>query len=410
MRDGDMTYRPRDVAGRIQTPDVDATQTIPPEESQKASDVGQVRRDGDTTYRPRDFVDDIVRQIPPKNIGAATSEDETPAAVTVQRGEKGAENGSECGPTWMVSSAIVLFALLISAVTVKFTFLLREAFELPVVLRELALVGIVFVFLVLLYSVIALVKALKKLPKIEQAANKDSSGKRISERERRRLLERYVNEALASDPKGYEEELGQTGCAKKIKNLLDGKSLDNGEWMKAFGQIVTMQDDAADKRIRSRYIKVFLKTGASPWKIIDAVAVMYHSVGLALDIAKIYRRRVTRFQAFRLAAEGLVAIAISSVAQEGAEKVFEVCGGLVHETVVSKFLKGIMAKASEGALNAVFVCRLGNRLKSRFRPIVEKLPPPMSHKTKMWKVLVIVFLIVALLIVAGSLSFRFYKG
>ena len=406
-----MTCRPRDSVGGIPKTDVGATEPIPPEEGQTTSEVGQVRRDDDKTYRPRDdFVDDNTRQIPPKNTVVPTSENEASVAVAAQRGEKGAENGTECGPTWMVSSAIVLFALLISAVTVKFTFLLRDAFGLPVVLRELALVGIALVFLALLYSAFALVRTLKKLPKIEQAACMDSSGKRISDRERRRLLERYVNVALASDPKGYENELRQPGCAKKIRYLLDGYGLDHDEWLEGFGQIVAMQDAAADRCIRSRYTKVFLKTGASPWKIIDAAAVIYHSIGLALDIAKIYRRRVTRFQAFRLAAEGLVAIAVSSVAQEGSENVFEVCGGLVQEGILCKFLKGIMAKASEGALNAFLVYRLGNRLKSRFRPIVEKLPPPMPHRTKMRKALVMALSIVALVIVAASLFIRYYKG
>ena len=404
MREGDETYRPRDSECGIQTTGVDVARPIPPEGSQKVSEVGQPRRDGDTTYRPRDFDDGT------SNIVAATPENDAPVAVTSQRDEKDAENGTERGPTWMVSSAIALFALLISAVTVKFTFLLRDALELPVVLRELALVGIALVFLVLLYSTIALVRILKELPKIEQAASTDSSGKRINDRERRRLLERYVKVALASDPQGYENELGQTGCAKKIRNLLDGESLDNGEWLKCFGQIVTMQDAAADRCIRSRYKMVFLKTGASPWKIIDVVAVIYHSVGLALDIAKIYRRRVTRFQAFRLAVEGLVAISVSSVAQEGAEKVYEVCGGLIKESMLRKFLKGIMAKATEGALNAVLVCRLGNSLKCRFRPIIEKQPPPMPYRMKMRKAFVIVLSMVTLVIVASSLLIRYYKG
>ena len=176
-----------------------------------------------------------------------------------------------------------------------------------------------------------------------------------------------------------------------------------------FAAFEKMQDDAAKACIIKRARWVFVKTGVSPWKFVDAMAVLYHSVAMTTEMAKIYRRRITRFQAFRLAVDGLVVVGVASVAQDMAEKTTDAIFTKIFEAG-SKLISGIIgkvaAKTAEGSLNAALVYRLGRRMQEKFKPLVEKAEEYSAEKTRRSRTPIILLWTLAAIIVASSLFCR----
>ena len=204
----------------------------------------------------------------------------------------------------------------------------------------------------------------------------------MKERDQVRFLHAYLKKAFAKkgspdnlDCSKYGEKIIKNNkCSQKLEYLM--RDIDDyEEWLEDFGVFEKMQDEAAIRCVKERAIAVFVKTGVSPWKLVDCMAVLYHSLMMTTEMARIYRRRINSYHALRLVIDGLFSIAIASVAQDVLEKICEE----IHSKVVttgSKLVNGILGKmapkVAEGTVNAALIWRLGRHMQLRFRPRIEK--------------------------------------
>ena len=383
MREGDNTYRPRDHINDSETKDISVVLAPPLSEAMSDTQTHlSNKRERDDTFRPRDTV-------PEEMIKAAE------ITVSPQVNEKD-ENGNAISQTipeggvasfWYLPVSFILSVFVLSALLVKFAFWLRDAFALPTGTRELALLGIALCAVVIFYAIGTLAMVFRNLPCIKQAAQKDASGKKVRDKDQATLLHAYLKAAFPDerDCNNYERQIVQVeGCSKKLRLLLNNID-DHKDWMDAFRAFEKIQDDAAENCIVKRAIWVFVKTGVSPWKIVDVMAVLYHAVVMTTEMAKIYRRKVTRIQAFRLTVDGLIAIGVASVAQDVLEKTAEVLTTKIltaSSKLVNGFLGKVAPKVAEGSLNAVLVYRLGRRMQFRFRPLIEQAAPISSVRSR----------------------------
>ena len=414
MREGDDTFRPRAHVSDS------GTSGIGVDEEKPDAQPRPVRREGDDTFRARDTITEEMRH-------------ESAPAHEESKGENVASpaaSGNKAPSFWFLSASFGLATFVLSALLVKFAFLIRDALALPVGMCVLALTGIFSCLAVIAYALFILVRVLWKLPRIKQAAKKDATGKEVSCKDQAKAIHEYL--VLAFQGKNqdrgvfekacadYEREIGHVaGCpqelppllSKKLRTLLSNFEDDDYEdWMVDFLAFEKMQDDAASNCIMERAKCVFLKTGISPWRFVDAMAVLYHSVMMTTELANLYRRGMSRFQAFRLVIDGIFAIGVASVAQDALEKAAEELTKHVFTTgskLVNGLLSKVAAKVAEGSLNAALVYRLGRRMQSRFKPLVEQVDPvsPVGATRFWWRM--IVFVVVVALAVVASLYLKY---
>lgn len=338
-------------------------------------------REGDNTYR---LADNISDGIAGQAVNKATTDEATCDKAASDAGRdspKGGEpdgKGVKCG-IWFLSIACAMAVLVLSALTVKCVFLLRDAMALPMVLREIACAGVLVCVAAILYALYALARIFWRLPRIDQVSMTDANGKEVKASVQAKLLHGYLRNKRDGNafPDGmrYDEYakriLHKDECAKTLRLLSQDPIDDYGDWMEDFCVLERAQDEVASKCMLKRAGLVFVKTSVSPWRFVDVMSVLYHSVNMTTELAGIYRRRITRFQTMRLAFRGLVAVGVASVAQDACEAIADTWQTKMFD-VGSKLTNGILGKiapkAAEGSLNAALVYRLGRRMQSAFRP------------------------------------------
>ena len=367
MREGDNTYRPGEHVGGVEQkslPSAEAREPASAAPEQEPALVPQPpaagRREGDNTFRPADNVSEEAKK---QAVNKVADGMECDSPKGNDAGGKNAKHGA-----WSLSVPLAMAVVLLSALVVKSAFLLRDAAALPIVLRELACAGVLVCIAAILYAFYALARIFRKLPRIEQASTADTAASQA------KLLRRYLRNKKDGnafpDGIGYDkyakEILHKEECAKMLRPLSQDPD-DYGDWMEKFCSFEAVQDKVASKCILKRAELAALTTAASPWKFLDAMTVLYHSVGMVTELADIYRRRISRFQAVRLVLRGLAAVGVAYGAQSAtealADKLF---------SMGSRLIGVVSAKAAEGAVNGVLVYKLGQRIKSSFRPRIEK--------------------------------------
>ena len=368
MREGDNTYRPGDHAGKAAQQPLPVEKTpmsapaAPEQESMLvAGTPAGSRREGDKTFHPADHISEEAGK-QAVNKGPADAECDSPEDNGVDG--KDAKRG-----TWFLAVPVAIAVALLSALFVKSAFVLRDALALPIVLRELACAGILVCIAAILHALYALARIFRKLPRIEQASTADTAAAQA------KLLHRYLRNKKSGDafPDGmsYEEYakriLHKEECARTLRSLSQDPD-DYGDWMEKFRSLEAIQDNVASVCIRKRAGFAWVTTSASPWKLFDMMAVLYHSVSMVTELASIYRRRITRFQAIRLGLRGLVAVGVAYGAQTASEEIADKLLSSMGKGLLGKF----SAKAAEGGLNGVLVYKLGQRIKSSFKPRVEE--------------------------------------
>lgn len=372
MREGDNTYRPGEHVGEaVQKPVPVEDAPAAPEPASVAEPPAGSRREGDNTYRPADNVSaedrkHAVNKAPFATEGAC--EAECDSSESHDAGEKNEKRG-----TWFLPVLFAIVVTLLSALLVKSAFVLRDALALPIVLRELACAGVFVCIAAILYAFYVLARIVQKLPRIEQASMSDTAA--VQTKQLRRYLRHKKKENAFPDGMSYEEYakriLHKEECAKTLRWLSQDPD-DYGDWMERFRSLETIQDEVASKCIRKRVGFVFLATAASPWKFLDVMSVLYHSVGMTTELANIYRRRISHFQAVRLGLRGLVSIGIAYGAQHATEAIADKLFSRIRSRLMGVIGK-IVAKTTEGGVNGFLVYRLGQRMKSSFKPRIEKV-------------------------------------
>ena len=130
-----------------------------------------------------------------------------------------------------------------------------------------------------------------------------------------------------------------------------------------------MQDERAKEIIGKTWKLVAIKTAASPWKIVDMIAVVYNSTVMITKLAKLYNRRTSSRAAFRLVCRWIINIYIAGEMGEVAQGATEWASASDLISATYKPLAGFVGKIAEGGANAFLVYRLGCRAMTYFRPL-----------------------------------------
>lgn len=222
-----------------------------------------------------------------------------------------------------------------------------------------------------------LLRRLPDVPKVEAADYADKPEKFRAVLQHGYLArignaEEYVTKA------GFDEKDARE-VVELIGRLRSGGHKDQ-DWLREMRQFQERQDDRAGEIINKSMGLIAVKTAASPWKIVDSLAVFYVSSMMIYEIARVYNRRATRVGAMRLAGMWAfniyVAREMNGVAEGGVGVVTGAAGrlmkpnGLTGAIASSLPLVGkIASKAVEGGANALFARFLGKRAIREFQPV-----------------------------------------
>ena len=167
-----------------------------------------------------------------------------------------------------------------------------------------------------------------------------------------------------------------------LSRLRDHKYADFNGFMDEYSQFQLALDKQALEVIK-HYAKIIgIKTAASPWKVVDIIAVFFNSTLMVSKIAKVYHRRVSRQQAFRLVIHWFINLYISGelgqVTEGAADAIARGASEWLGEEGISSVLQTAApllakfgGKLAEGGINAYLAYRLGSRACEHFRELVD---------------------------------------
>lgn len=212
----------------------------------------------------------------------------------------------------------------------------------------------------------------RKLPRVEQFkaasfTNKAELQRRLSAQ----YLDKFpVPEQYAID-NGFADDNGNRTKEEVVTSLrrLKGGAADSRGWLVEFERFQRMQDERAKEIIGKTWKLVAIKTAASPWKVVDMIAVVYNSTVMITRLARLYNRRTSSQTAFRLACRWIVNIYIAGEMGDAAQGAVEWASANDLISATYKPLAGLVGKVAEGGANAFLVYRLGCRAMAYFRPL-----------------------------------------
>lgn len=234
------------------------------------------------------------------------------------------------------------------------------------------LLGLFPAFLVLCLMVYACSK-FRRLPAVRQFDESEFSNKTELQR---RLTSCY----LANFPEfgryasacGFADETGGpevVECLRRLTGRVPSCYSDSRGWLADFRHFQELQDARAKEVVGKAWKLVAVKTAASPWRILDMIAVVYNSTNMVVRLARIYNRRVSGSAAFRLVCRWIVNIYIAGKAGDVAQGAVEWGGANDLISSTYKPLAGLIGKLAEGGANAFLVYRLGCRAMESFRAL-----------------------------------------
>ena len=283
--------------------------------------------------------------------------------------------------SWAASAArLVLWTVLVCA-AFKVAAAVKATLELPPAARALALGGEALLAAAAAVWAFRLCRAFGALSASRQW---DSNGPR----ENRIGLARYYKGILDSPTalENLREQLGGDDedwrrTKAELERISDPGSVRNPDWparQRAFDDRIA---ERAGRIAREHAVLTAIKTATSPWKAVDVLAVFYNGTATVERIAKLYGRRCSGPQAFRLACSWAwnlyVAGRIGEISEKGAaigvdaaaQAIETSGGGLSWLAKVLPVAGALFAKAGEGAVNYYFCRRLGSRAVEFFRPV-----------------------------------------
>ena len=237
----------------------------------------------------------------------------------------------------------------------------------------LALLPLLLVFGVVLYAMMRF----RRIPRIEQFS--ESSFVDKPEELQDKIVVHYLGKI--ADPQGYAVENGfvEEGnvtddlpivdSLKRLKGDIPSHCSGSDGWLYLFKDFQRMQDERAREIIGKTWKLVAIKTAASPWKIVDMIAVVYNSMVMITKLAKLYNRGASSQAAFRLVCRWIINIYIAGEAGDAAQGAVEWANANDLISSTYKPLAGFLGKIAEGGANAFLVYRLGCRAMEYFRPL-----------------------------------------
>lgn len=183
---------------------------------------------------------------------------------------------------------------------------------------------------------------------------------------------RYADENGFVDSGDKKTRTLLVACLDRLQGNTPGRYADSTGWLDDFKQFQAFQDARAADLVRRAARLVGVKTAASPWKIVDMLAVLFQSSLMIVRLGRLYNRRIGPRHAFRLACRWLVNLYVSGTAGDAARDVAD--WGVASELISATWspVAKIAGKLAEGSANAFLIWRLGTRAIAAFRPLVPR--------------------------------------
>ena len=224
-------------------------------------------------------------------------------------------------------------------------------------------------------------KTLAGLPKITRIHRREYSG--ALHALATKLKSDYIRQFPELDRYAEQSGFGQGHDALcMLARLRCHRYADSVGFMEEYDRFQLAQDKQALAIIK-HYAKIIgIKTAASPWKVVDIIAVFFNSTLMVSKIAKVYHRQVSRQQAFRLVIHWFINLYISGelgqVMEGAADAIAQGTADWLGENGISAVLQPALpllakfgGKMAEGGINAYLAYRLGSRACEHFRELVD---------------------------------------
>jgi uncharacterized membrane protein YcjF (UPF0283 family) len=185
-----------------------------------------------------------------------------------------------------------------------------------------------------------------------------------SDRRQRKLLE---NAGFGQDSITVDELFERVKLQLQIDNGLPDQWLEDVR-----SRIVLPMDDAASRVINRVSLQVGAATAISPRGSVDSLIVIAQSYRLINELCQLYGVRPGGMETCYILVQSFVSVAIAAGGDQAADKVEEQLRetlqnalGVVAGSIAAK----VGARIGEGTVNAMFVRRIGHRLKKHLCPI-----------------------------------------
>jgi len=224
-------------------------------------------------------------------------------------------------------------------------------------------------------------KTFADLPKIKQIHRKEYSGAlhTLATKLKSDYIQQFPELDRYAELSGFKQG---DAALSMLSRLRDYKFADSVGFMDEYGRFQLAQDEQALAIIK-HYAKIIgIKTAASPWKVVDIIAVFFNSTLMVSRIAKVYHRQVSRRQAFRLVIHWFINLYISGelgqITEGAADAIAQGASDWLGEGGISAVLQPAVpllakfgGKIAEGGINAYLAYRLGSRACEHFRELVD---------------------------------------
>ena len=336
-------------------------------------------RSGDDDIRPSRPSEDVLKKRPKPSV---PHDEPVPVAPELPKELKRentdvAENLGLIKLTAYACGAIVAIWLLGSFGTVLHNIAIAASVPEMLVFCLIFIIEVSIVWYVIHYAK----KTFAGLPKIAQIRRKEYTGGLLALATK--LKSDYIQQFPGPDQ--YAELSGfKPGHAALclLSRLRDHKYADSTGFMDDYDRFQLEQDRQALEIIKHYAKLIGIKTAASPWKVVDIIAVFFNSTLMVSKIAKVYHRQVSRQQAFRLVTHWFINLYISGelgqITEGAADTIAEGTADWLGNEGVSAVLQPAVpllakfgGKIAEGGINAYLAYRLGSRACTCFRELVD---------------------------------------
>jgi Predicted membrane protein len=273
---------------------------------------------------------------------------------------------------------------------------LSMASSLPEWQKWLLLTPLAACSLVLLFIIVILALSwfrLRRIRQIDMAALEELKTRADSRRdgiEHYQSARNYLEKYLADYPlTGRDSErLGKTGFSEEIldslakgRDYLKTRDIDSQTWLKDFYRVFQQPvDQIATARVNKWALRSAACVIASPLPLLDAILVLSISLKMIKELCVLYNVRTGGAASLLLFTRAIRNAFIAGVADEAGNAAGEVLGeemtGMLGEGVLGTMgasaARVVIPKLGEGALNGLFMRRLGRATIRMLQPLAGK--------------------------------------
>jgi uncharacterized membrane protein YcjF (UPF0283 family) len=293
---------------------------------------------------------------------------------------------------WMLVSffTIIVAAFVLVALSQTAT-LAREIGNLPFPGNWIGFVSLGILWLAIGFATLQLVSGLvrlKKTPGVSLSALKmmqDRAENRKWHRENQKVAETAVRDFLRQYPSNRNQVklLENAGFGRDSITVVDFferieqlMRTDNGlpdQWLEDVRSRIVLPMEAAATRIIKRVsMQVGAATAISPRGSVDSLIVLAQSYRLVNELCQLYGVRPGGLETCYILGQSLLSVAIAAGGDQAADKVEEQVRETLQNTLgvaAGSVAAKVGTRVGEGTVNAMFVRRIGNRLKKNLCPV-----------------------------------------